>query len=705
MDTPASLLAGLTLLAATSASGGPVVVFDLEGSFDGWTIEGAAFGETPARGTLPDQMAVTGQRGEGYANSFHGGDAAVGTLTSPPFRVGQDYLRFLRGGGMDPQRLQVNLLSGGEIVRTATGTQNRPGGSERLEWVEWDVSDLRGVEVRLQIVDAATGGWGHLTLDHVVHDDAALPPLGDVLVPIRGEGRFLNLPVATGDPSRRVDLLADGEAVRWFDIQLSDQPEFWVSLPVETFGDAELSLRVADARAGDLPFTSLERADAPHQADLEYREPLRPQFHFTARRGWINDPNGMVYADGLWHLYFQHNPYAWHSGQKHWGHAVSTDLLHWRELDTAIHPHSYGDEVYSGTAVVDENNTSGFGTGDRPPIVAAYTSTGRGECIAYSNDGGNTFAEYESNPVVVHEEVGRDPRLVWDAQRGEWIMAIYRDLKGKQWIAFWTSPDLKSWSFRSDIEDFYECPDLRRLPVDGDADNARWLLYAANGEYLLGDWDGHRFTPTTSRKQKTLYGDFYAGQTFTHAPGDRMIYLGWHFGSEAKGAPFNQQMTALLDFELRDAGDEGVRMFANPIPEYEQLRGEPTVTQRTPLAGGESTPIGEGEHLDVELAIELGDARFVGVSVRGRELLYDADRRLLTFGDIEVPLSVADGELNLRLLIDALSVEVFAEDGYAAVCDHLPTTGETEIAAFAREGIATLKSATVYPMRSIWPQL
>ena len=205
------------------------------------------------------------------------------------------------------------------------------------------------------------------------------------------------------------------------------EPDWFAHLDVSAWRGKKATVRVEklaeDAKALDL----VTQADTIWGVEQLYREPLRAQLHFSPRRGWNNDPNGMVFADGEYHLYFQHNPYGWPWGNMHWGHAVSRDMVHWEELPIAIYPHKFGDWVFSGSAVVDKNNTSGWKKGDNELIVAAFTSTGRGECIVYSNDRGRTFQEFEGNPVVKHR--GRDPRLLWHAPSKQWVMAVYDEFE------------------------------------------------------------------------------------------------------------------------------------------------------------------------------------------------------------------------------------------------------------------------------------
>ena len=268
-------------------------------------------------------------------------------------------------------------------------------------------------------------------------------------------------------------------------------------------------------------------------ADLE-----RPRYHFTARCGWLNDPNGLFFRDGEYHLYFQHNPAAPHWGNLHWGHAVSDDLLHWRELPTALQPHSAKDQCYSGSAWVDLENHAGFQTGDQPAILVYYTSTGRGECLAYSNDGGLTFREYENNPIIRHR--GRDPRILYHRESGYYILVVYEEFN---FAAFYRSSNLKDWEFCSRIHGFFECPELFEL-------NGRWVLFGANGRYSIGRFDGREFHPE-SLPAPLFEGEAYAGQSFSNC--DRRIMIFWLRDREGfAGLPYNQQMTLPVELTLHD---------------------------------------------------------------------------------------------------------------------------------------------------------
>lgn len=356
-----------------------ILIEDFESeTYGDWVVEGTAFGPGPATGTLPRQMEVTGYRGKRLVNSFYGGDGSTGRLLSPPFTIRRRFINFLVGGGGYPGKTCMNLLIGGAVVRTATGPNTRPGGTERLHWHTWDVSEFEGEEARLEIVDRATGGWGHINVDHIVQSDR--PAVRDLRRKLIAKRNYLYLPVQRKAPRRRMRLLLGDRIVREFDIRLAEPtPDYWVYLDLRPFRGKTILVELPRADAEIRGFELIHQADTFPGEETLYREKYRPQFHFTSRRGWNNDPNGLVYHDGEYHLFYQHNPYGTEWGNMHWGHAVSRDLVHWKEIGIALYPRRYGDWCFSGSAAVDIHNTSGWGSPGNPPLVVAYTGTGRGE--------------------------------------------------------------------------------------------------------------------------------------------------------------------------------------------------------------------------------------------------------------------------------------------------------------------------------------
>jgi fructan beta-fructosidase len=678
------------------------VVADFEGGdYGAWKVTGTAFGRGPAHGALPGQMEVSGFQGRGLVNSYVGGDDSTGTLVSPAFLIQRPFLCFLVGGGGFANETCLNLRLNGATLRTATGPNTSPGGSERLEWSSWDVREFVGQTAVLEVVDSRKGGWGHINVDQIVQSDRRRGP-EPAFRTIALTERYLHLPVQNGAPVRKVTIRCNGVPVREFDIKLADgKPDFWVFDDLRSLQGNTLEV-AAVLPAGSTALASITQGPRPPDWRTIGREPGRPRFHFTSRRGWLNDPNGLVFQGGEYHLFYQHNPYGWDWGNMHWGHAVSRDLVHWEEIGEAIRPRAYGDWAFSGSAVIDRENTSGLGSAGRAPLVAAFTSTGRGECIAYSNDGGRSFAEYEKNPVVKHR--GRDPRLVWHEGTRRWVMAVYDEGQDRRSIAFYSSPDLKTWRYESRIEPFFECPDIFELPVAG-AERAtkRWVLYAADGQYLLGEFDGRAFTPDGPVKQRLWYGNFYAAQTFSDTPDGRRVQLGWARGITFPGEPFNQQMTVAVALSLR-ATPRGPRLFAQPVPELKALRNKSREVSEEEITAERPFALDLADSADVELDLKLGEDARVAVDVAGNTLGYDASEGMLTTGTIRAPLAVADGVLSLRILLDRSSVEVFAGDGAAAFS--LPTARSSRarrLTVSSSRGEVRVVSGHAYVMGSIWP--
>jgi fructan beta-fructosidase len=695
------LLMVATGACAVNAQSPDIVIADFEADdYGAWKVEGMAFGPGPARGTLPGQMAVDGFQGKGLINSFFGGDASTGSITSPEFTINRKSIRFLIGGGGWADRTCINLIAGGKIVRTATGPNTEPGGSERLEPGGWNVIELAGKRAKLEIVDRATGGWGHINVDHIILTDKEPPrALRDITRELTLEHRFLHFPVKTGAKKCRVALLVQGAIVREFEIELADDPEWWAHLDVGAWHGRTAVLRVDRLAEDSAALQRVNQADDIWDAKDVYREPLRAQIHFSPRRGWNNDPNGMVYAQGEYHLYFQHNPYGWGWGNMHWGHAVSRDLVHWEELPIAIYPRQFGDWAFSGSAVVDRLDTSGMKRGEDDLLAAAFTSTGRGECIVFSRDRGRTWTEYTGNPVVKHQ--GRDPRLLWHAPTKRWVMAVYDESDGKQWIAFYTSPDLKGWTFRSRIEGF-ECPDLFELPVDGDANRRKWVLTAASSEYMVGQFDGTTFRPETAKLPGHRGRGFYAAQTFSEDPRGRVVQIGW-LQTTTPGMPFNQGMSLPLTLSLRTTSD-GPRLVWQPVEELTDLRSRRLARLSGELKPGDNPLAGvRGELIELRAAFKPGATSVLNLKVRGVEIVYDAAKQELRVQGHRAPAPLQGGRQRLVVFTDRTGLEVFAGDGLT----YLPMpmnldAGDVGLNARISGEPITFDSLDVHELHSIW---
>jgi fructan beta-fructosidase len=508
--------------------------------------------------------------------------------------------------------------------------------------------------------------------------------------------RYLLFPIHPYAPVVRVTLQIDGQLVREFDAELgvANDATLMAPLDITAFHGKNATLTLGNDQAG---FNRVVETDKlPPMPDL-YNEALRPQFHFSQRVGWNNDPNGLVYHDGEWHLYFQHNPYGWNWGNMHWGHAVSPDLVHWKQLPIAIYNRKHGDWAFSGSAVVDEQNTAGWQQGNDKVIVAAYTSTGRGECLAYSRDRGRTFVEYEGNPVVRHK--GRDPKLIWHEPTRHWVMAVY-DEEGEDTraIAFYTSPDLKQWTLASKLPGYFECPEIFALPVDGVHNNIRWVVFAADAKYAIGKFDGRAFTPDHDGKHQLHHGAYYASQTFSNAPDGRRIQIGWA-KIDMPNMPFNQTFSFPHQLTLRTTPD-GTRLFAEPIQEIVLLHKAKHVLEDKQLISDRPTELDvAGALFDIRASFEIGSATEVGLDIGGNPVTYDVAANKLNSAE----LNPIDGKLSMQILVDRPMIEISGNAGRVVITSPRRKLGDVRrITAFAKGGDARLLNLEVHELKSIW---
>jgi fructan beta-fructosidase len=446
-----------------------------------------------------------------------------------------------------------------------------------------------------------------------------------------------------------------------------------------------------------------------------YDEPLRPQFHFSPRTGWTNDPNGLVFYKGEYHLFFQHNPFDVKWGNMTWGHAISTDLVHWKQIENALLPDRMG-TMFSGSGVVDWNNTAGFQRGEEKTIVLIYTAAGgsnpdsKGEsftqCIAYSTDRGRTFTKYSGNPVVPHMAGNnRDPKVVWHEPSRQWIMTLYLANSAYRFLA---SPDLKKWMPLHDISvpTVSECPDFFEMPVEDEPGATKWIWTGANGDYLVGAFDGKRFQPEVMTQSLANGGNYYAVQTYSDLPDRRRVQLAWMKGGQYPAMPFNQQMSFPCELKLRRHGVSSYRIFALPVKEMESLWDEPRTWSNLELKPGENPLAGlSGDVWDIQTEIEPARATEVGFRIRGRTVAYnvsDKEKRLSSAG-LSAAMAMQKGRIRLRILVDRASIEVFGNDGEIVIPNcFVPDPANRELAVYALGGTAKIASLTVRPVRSVW---
>ena len=476
------------------------------------------------------------------------------------------------------------------------------------------------------------------------------------------------------------------------------------------------------AIVGALVITRGEAAWAAGPAAGYYDEPYRPQFHFSAELNWINDPNGLVFHEGEYHLFYQHNPTGMNGSNIHWGHAVSRDLVRWTHLPIALFPDQLG-VIWSGSAVVDEHNTSGFftGSGGRG-LVAMFTHAGASQqqSIAYSSDRGRTWSKYPGNPVIANpgETDFRDPKVFWHAPTGRWVMI----LAGGR-VRIYSSPNLRDWRLESSPEIFTECPDLFPLPVDGGG-TTKWVLSMGGTHYHVGSFDGRVFTSEAGPLLVDHGPDFYAVQSFSDLPGGRRVWVAWMRGDvNSPQTTFVGRMTIPRQLGLRTF-PAGVRLVQKPVAELAANRtgtqtwGSSTVTPGGNLFAGLT---GDTYELQVEFqatgttATEFGlrvrtgqngaQYTIIGYSPARRELFVDKDRGGGGYvGRHVAPLEPdAAGRVRIRVFVDRSSIEVFGNDDVVSLTElSYPDPASQGIELYTTGGPVTLTSARFDRMRRTW---
>ena len=436
------------------------------------------------------------------------------------------------------------------------------------------------------------------------------------------------------------------------------------------------------------------------------KETYRPQYHFSPKAHWMNDPNGMVYLNGKYHLFFQYNPGGTTWGPMHWGHAISTDLLHWKEQPIALYPDSLG-MIFSGSAVVDVNNTAGFGentlvaiyTYHNQKIEDAKTGLHQYQGIAYSKDEGKTWKKYEGNPVLPNPGIWdfRDPKVSWNEESKQWVMT----LATKQSVTFYSSKDLKSWKRLSEFGNdlgahggVWECPDLFSLVYNG---VKKWVLLVSinpggpNGgsatQYFIGNFDGKTFTPENIATRWIDYGaDNYAGVTFS-GTGDRRIFMGWmnnwQYANQVPTLNWRGANTLPRELKLIQTGNT-LSLASMPVKEISKIVQSPVFFKN--LQGKQSYDLSATiKPLHSRYVLDLTTSNMVSFAIRlhnreGDELIagYEketntiyVDRRKAGKVDFEksfarkalAPRVSASKQFSLKLYVDAASVELFADQG------------------------------------------
>lgn len=553
---------------------------------------------------------------------------------------------------------------------------------------------LLGLFLGLTSVVQADSSW---TIRHLVSEQN--------IVSLDVTEDYLLLPIQDDAPEGKICIVKDNEQKgTLMNVRLArERVDSYVPFELSAYKGQHISIDIQGVPANALCWKELKMSDS---FDMTNKEMFRPVYHHTPVYGWMNDPNGMFYKDGVYHLYFQYNPYGSVWGNMHWGHSTSTDLMHWNFEGCAIVPDAWG-AIFSGSCVVDHNNTAGFGKG---AVVAFYTSAKatpwgdvQSQSMAYSLDNGKTFTKYEGNPILTSSEKDfRDPKVFWYAPGKHWVMM----LAVGQHMEIYSSVNLKEWKKESEFGAMqgahggvWECPDLVEIPVEGTREK-KWVLICnlnpggpfggSAAQYFVGSFDGKKFVNESPTQTKWMdWGkDNYATVTWNNAPDGRCIALGWmsnwQYANNVPTRQYRSANTLARDLTLYREGQE-LFLKSTPSVEVKKARGKKVsipsfkVSEKHEIVNLFEDNQGAYE---VEILIQNAGASkiaFCLLNDKGEKvsMYYDLNRKQFVmdrsesgtvdfskdFPAVTVAPANVDKELVLRLFVDRSSIEAFGEDG------------------------------------------
>ncbi|MDO4165196.1 MAG: DUF4980 domain-containing protein [Bacteroides sp.] len=569
------------------------------------------------------------------------------------------------------------------------------------------------------------------------------------LVMVDEPQKYLLLPIEETAPEATIHVLVNNKADQTIQVRLAaNRVDYFVPFALEQYKGKAVTFDIHTANdrtnvrnlMDDACWNEIKLAD---DFDTTNRDTFRPLFHHTPLYGWMNDPNGMFYKDGEYHLYFQHNPYGSMWGNMNWGHSSSKDLVNWEHHPVAIQPNGLG-TVFSGSSVVDKENTAGFG---KDAVIAIYTSAGASQMqsLAYSTDNGMTFHIYEKNPIITSDKECRDPNMFWHAKSGKWILILAAALEKEMWI--YSSPDLKHWTKESSFgkgygaqEGVWECPDLMELPVRG-TDQTKWVLVCnlnpggifggSATQYFVGDFDGKKFV-CDSKPQVTKWMDYgkdhYAAVSWSNSPAGRHTVIAWMSNWQyANNVPTQQYRSANSlprDLELYDGGDGELYLAVTPAPEVETLRSGKALKYGSFSAGtrkvSRKLPTANSGICEINLELKPRSAGKVYVALSNADgeqttMIYDVANHTFSmdrnasgltdfskdFPAVTVAPCPAEDTQSLRLFVDRCSIEAFEGDGRFAMTNLVfPQKPYTTLSVYTDKGRCQISNLTVNPLKN-----
>ena len=575
----------------------------------------------------------------------------------------------------------------------------------------------------------------------------------NTLVRVTGEGKYLILPIQENIDDAKINVIVDNEIVKTFYARLAkSKTDYTVPFDLTPYEgkNVELMIETPQGRSsvreakGDACWKGLSVSDT---FDTSNREKYRPAYHHTPLYGWMNDPNGMFYKDGKWHLYYQHNPYGSKWQNMTWGHSVSTDLVSWEHLPLAIEPDGLG-AIFSGSCAIDRENTAGYGEN---AVVAMYTSAAKSQIqsLAGSKDGGLTFEKYSGNPVLPLESEARDPNMFWNPETKEWTLILAHALDHEMLI--FTSPDLKTWTLQSAFgkglgaqEGVWECPDLFELNVPG-SKKSKWALICninpggpfggSAAQYFIGDFDGKTFRADTDRNGNVPtkwmdYGkDHYATVSWSDAPDNRRVVIGWmsnwEYAAEVPTNQFRSANTLPRELKLFKGTDGDLYLASAPASELLGLRGTAIAESGKASLGKTdlnftipadteglfeitaSFDAGKKSKVELTLSNKVGEKVIMTYDAATRTMAFDRTGAGLSdfsqsFTAVKVaPTRENNGKIELRIFVDRSSIELFGNDGQFVMTNLVfPTSPYLNLSIAAPEGSARLNNLKIYGIKS-----